>query len=84
MVAFVIVMAKKSRFEELRDKQLKETFGWEDIEDYDNFNVINYPDNRFGMIKRICPYCSAVDAKVHEWKERKYRNKENKTVIILF
>jgi transposase-like protein len=40
-----------------------------------------FPDNRFAMIKRICPHCGAVDANVNEWKERKYKNKKDITII---
>ena len=74
-------MGEKSRFEDERDNLIKKTFGLEDIDEYENFNIMIFPDNRFAMIKRICPHCGNVDANVNEWKERKYKNKENHTVV---
>ena len=74
-------MDKKTKFKELVAERLKNNFGLEVIDEYDCSNIIFYPDNRFAMIKRVCPHCGAVDANVNKWEERKYKNKENKTVL---
>jgi len=74
-------VAEKSRFEEVRDNQIKETFGLEDIGEYENHNIMVFPDNRFAMINRICPHCGIADANINEWKERKYKNKENIAIV---
>jgi hypothetical protein len=70
-------MANNAKFEELRRQRIADMFGIEDFDEYSESNIISYPDNRYKMIKRICPHCGAVDANVNKWEERKYKNKEN-------
>jgi len=73
-------MTKKVTFNDALREHFKRNFDIDIFDSYEEFNVLAQPDNRFSMIKRICPHCEAINANVKEWVHRKYKNKENKTV----
>jgi transposase-like protein/Asp-tRNA(Asn)/Glu-tRNA(Gln) amidotransferase C subunit len=74
------VMVDKVTFNREISNFLKKNFGIEDVDEFDNSNVLVYPDNRFSMIKRVCPNCGHSNANSNGWEERKYKNKGNKKV----
>ncbi|WP_409200141.1 hypothetical protein [Methanobrevibacter sp. DSM 116169] len=73
-------MVDRLTFNESLRNNIKRGFGIDIFEDVEESNVISYPDNRFAMLKRICPHCGESNANVKGWERRIYKTKENKSV----